>query len=139
MRELVKQDEVKDSIQELYSTNKSKELDFKSLYQAIFTTLYYLKWADIIECLKYMSLAHSQYYLQNIEDDNNFVHDFLSDIDLSSISLHTAIYPRIMTDFTLEDTALWKKIANQALIRKIDLVEIEIDIVNISTLLQVFV
>ncbi len=74
--------------------------------------------------------------MQNAEDNNISGRDFLSDVELSSASPHAAMYRGIMTDFTLEDRALWKKIGKQALIRQIDIVEIETDIANINTSLQ---
>ncbi len=49
------------------------------------------------------------------------------------------MYPGIMIDFTSEDTALCKKIGKQALIKQIDIIEIEIDIANINTLLQALI
>ena len=66
-----------------------------------------------------MSLAHTQHCLQNAEDNNNSERNFLQDVDLSSASSHAAIYPGIMTDFTFDNTALWKKIRKQALTRQI--------------------
>lgn len=106
MQKLVKQNEFEDNIQELYGANKPEELDSKSLYLAICTTLYRWRLADIIECLKYTSLAYTQHCLQNAEDNNNLKDNFLLDVDLSSASLHTAIYSGIMTDFNSEDTTL---------------------------------
>lgn len=41
-----------------------------------------------------------------------------------------------MTDFTLEDIALWKKIGKQVLTRQIDIVETKTDVANINTQLQ---
>ncbi len=136
LQELVKQDEVEDSIQEPYSANKPEELDFKSLHQAVCTPLYRRRLADITECFEYTSLAHTQHCLQNAEDNNNSQCDFPSDVDLSSAFPHAAMYPGIMTDFTLEDIALWKKIGKQTLTRQIDIVETETDVANINTLLQ---
>lgn len=60
----------------------------------------------IIKYFEYISLAHTQYYLQNIKNNNNYESKVLSNIDLSSIFPHIAIYPRSMIDFTLEDTTL---------------------------------
>ena len=68
--------------------------------------LYCWRLANIIKYSKYISLAHTQHYLQNAEDNNNSGRDFLLDVDLSHIFLHTSIYPEIITDFTLEDRTL---------------------------------
>ncbi len=100
LQELVKQNEVEDSIQEPYSANKPEELDSKSLYQAVCITLYHWRLADITECLEYMSLTHTQYCLQNAEDNNNSERDFLPNIDLFSTSPHAIMYLGIMINFT---------------------------------------
>ncbi len=106
LQELVKQDKVKTSIQELYGANEFEELDFKSLHQAIYTILYCWRSANIIKCLKYTSLAHTQHCLRNAEDNNNSGRDFLPDVDLSSAFSHAVINPRIMIDFISEDITL---------------------------------
>lgn len=131
--ELMKQNEFKDSIQEPYDANKLEELDFKSFYQTVCTIFYRWRLADIIKYLKYTSLVHTQHCLQNAEDD------FWSDIDLFIASPHATIYPEIMTNFTLEVIALWKKIGKQALTRQIKIVETETNVVNINIPLQTFI
>lgn len=47
--------------------------------------------------------------------------------------------PRIMSDFNLKDTNLWKKIRKQALTKQIDIIETRADITNINTPLHAFV
>lgn len=83
-----------------------------------------------------MSLAHTHCCLQNAKNNNNSEGDFLPDVNLSNASPHAIIYPRVMTDFTLENTALWKKIRKQALTKQIEIVKIATDTTNISTPLQ---
>lgn len=92
---------------------------------------------DIIECFEYISLVHIQHYLQNVEDNNNSRCNFLPDVDLSSVSLYAAIYLEIIIGFTLKVINLWKKIGKQALTKQINIVEIETDVTNVITLLQV--
>lgn len=87
---------------------------------------------NIIECFKYISLAHIQHYLQNVEDNNNSRYDFLPDVDLSSVFLYAAIYPKIIIGFTLKDINLWKKIGKQALTKQINIIEIETDVLQVS-------
>lgn len=48
-----------------------------------------------------MSLAHTQYFLQDAQDNNNSRGDFLLDINFFSAFLYIAIYPGIIIDFTL--------------------------------------
>ncbi len=136
LRELLEQNKVKDSIQELYSANKLEELHSKSLYQADCTTFYHWRLADITEYLEYTSLVHTQYCLRKAKDNNNSGRDYLLNVDLSSAFPHAAMYPGIITDFTLEDTALWKKIGKQALTKQIDIVKTGTDVANINTPLQ---
>lgn len=92
--------------------------------------------ADITEYLIYTSLAHTQHFLRNVEDNNNFESDFLPDVNLSITSPHTIIYQRIMLDFILEIVNLWRKIKKQALTRQTDIVEIKTVAANINTPLQ---
>lgn len=49
------------------------------------------------------------------------------------------MYPEIMTNFNLEDIALWKEIGKQSLSRQIDIVEIETNVIYINTPLQAFI
>ncbi len=106
MQDIVKQDKVEDTIQEPYSNNKAKELYSKSLHQVIGTTFYHWRLADIIECLEYTSLAYTQHYLGNSENNNHSRCSFLPDVNLFNASPHTTIYPGIRTDFISEDTTL---------------------------------
>ena len=45
---------------------------------------------------------HTQYCLQNAEDNTNSESDFLPDVDLFSVSLYATIYPEVMPNITLE-------------------------------------
>lgn len=92
--------------------------------------------ANIIEYLEYTNQVYTQYCLLNVEYNNSFERDFLSDIALFSASPQAAIYLGIMTKFTLEDISLWKKIRKQVHTGQIDIIEIEIDVTNINTPLQ---
>lgn len=92
--------------------------------------------ANIIEYLEYTNQVYTQYCLLNVEYNNSFERDFLSDIALFSASPQAAIYLGIMTNFTLEDISLWKKIRKQVHTGQIDIIEIEIDVTNINTPLQ---
>lgn len=86
-----------------------------------------------------MSLVHTQYYLQNAEDNTNSKSDFLLDVDLSSTSSHAIIYPEVMLDSTSKTADLWKKIQKQALTKQIDIVGTRSDDVNVSTPVQAFI
>lgn len=92
--------------------------------------------ANIIEYLEYTNQVYTQYCLLNVEYNNSFERDFLSDIALFSASPQAAIYLGIMTNFTLEDISLWKKIRKQVHTGQIDIIEIEIDVTHINTPLQ---
>lgn len=133
LQELVEQNEVEDSIQELYGANKPEKLDFKSLQQVVCITIYNWRLADIIEYLKYTSLAHTQHYFQNAEDKKNFKGSFLPYVDLFNATPHIPLYPGVMTGFNLENTALWKKIGKKALTKQINIVETKTNAANINT------
>lgn len=49
------------------------------------------------------------------------------------------MYPTVMPNITLKVVDIWKKIQKQALITQIDIVEMETDGINISTLVQAFI
>lgn len=55
-----------------------------------------------------MSLAYTEYCLQNIKDNTNFESDFLPDVDLFSASLYMTIYSRIMLNITLKVANVYK-------------------------------
>lgn len=49
------------------------------------------------------------------------------------------MYAGIITNFTLKNTFLSRKLRKQALIRQIDIVKMKTDAVNMKTLIQTFV
>lgn len=136
MRELVKQEEVEDSIQHPYGVNELNQFNTKSLQQAVCIAFHRWKSADITDCLKYTSLAHTQHCLRTTDDNGNSEIDFLPNVDLSSTSSHATMYPGVILDITSEFTDLWKTIHKQALSKRGDIVERETDNANVSTPVQ---
>lgn len=57
-----------------------------------------------------MNLVHTQYCLQNVEDNTNSESNFLPDVDLSNASPYATMYPGVMPNITLEATDIWRKI-----------------------------
>lgn len=79
---------------------------------------------------------HTQHCLRNAENNTNSENNFLPDINLSSASPHATMYPGVMPNITLKAADVWRKIQKQALTKQIDIVKMETDGTDISTLFQ---